>query len=159
MISCVQFTNLVLIPALQEIDLYSENAKVLLQTIMAHESNMGQFVAQYDGGPALGFYQMEPNTFDEVWNKILGERFILKHQIMKSCNFASEPLPEDMVYNLKFATQMARAFFLRIKAPLPDSTNIAKVARYAKLFWDTPEGKATDEDYIQAYKMFTKEAA
>jgi hypothetical protein len=59
-----QLRELVIRPVLEYLhpDIpYSHEAEDLLMMIAAHESHLGEYVKQVQG-PALGIYQMEPDT-------------------------------------------------------------------------------------------------
>jgi hypothetical protein len=49
---------------------------------------------------------------------------------------------------MKFASQMARIFFLPNREPIPK--DIEDLSRYAKKYWNV-DGKATAEQYLGAY--------
>ena len=68
MIDHKQFRELIIRPSLMPLDLYSEDAEELLIGICAHESKGGTYLMQKDGGPAAGFFQMEPETYTDLWN-------------------------------------------------------------------------------------------
>ena len=133
---------------------FSEDAVQLLLMLAAYESNMGKFIKQV-GGPALGIFQMEPETHDDIWkNFILGNKSVnfavakflpSTHSLTKKSD-GSELLATD----IRYATVMARAFFMRFKEPIPDSDY--DKARYAKYYWNTEAGKATINDYFTAYR-------
>ena len=54
-------------PTLQKINLWSEAAENLLLGTAAQESLLGTYLKQNGNGPALGIYQMEPNTHKDIW--------------------------------------------------------------------------------------------
>ena len=55
---------------LADIGLYSLNAENLIMGTFAQESNF-KYVRQLGGGPALGYGQMEPATFNDIVVKFL----------------------------------------------------------------------------------------
>lgn len=151
MLPSKQLRELVIQPALHSIGLWSQEAEDLLVMICAHESNGGDYIAQISG-PALGIYQMEPATYNGLWSKMRGteEKYmILGSKILFACHFTGKPDVNEMVWNMKYATMMARVFFLPNREPIP--IDIEDLSRYAKKYWNTSEGKATANQYLGAY--------
>jgi hypothetical protein len=157
MLNANQLRSYVIKPALLPLDLWSPEAEDLLVMICAHESLGGTYVAQI-GGPALGIYQMEPDTHNSIWSDDLRSRRdmyrILAGKLLLSCNFGHQPPAEEMVTNFKYATIMARIFFLRFLEPIPST--VPALGMYAKHFWNTKKGKATAQEYVDDFQWFTK---
>jgi hypothetical protein len=133
---------------------YSEDAVELLVMVAAHESLMGRFIKQVKG-PALGIFQMEPATHDDIWRNFISKdrkldfsvaKFLPSYQSLVNPSTQAELLATD----LRYATVLARVFFMRFKEPIP-STDIGK-AEYCKKYWNTELGKATITDYFNAYR-------
>lgn len=128
-----------------------DQAVRLLAMIAAHESHGGVYVKQVQG-IALGIYQMEPATFHDLLD-------YLRRKVKESPDFealytrlAEGGFNEDrLMYDLRFATIMARIFLWRISEPLPDKDDVDAMAAYAKKYWNTYKGKATQEHYKDAY--------
>lgn len=59
---------------LKKYDLYSVDAVELLMLTAATESNLGYYLKQVGGGPALGIFQCEPNTYDWAQTKTMEKR-------------------------------------------------------------------------------------
>ncbi|WP_420588241.1 hypothetical protein [Bacterioplanoides sp.] len=130
----------------QALDFYglpdSESAVRLLCMIAAHESGKFLYTRQH-GGPAIGAFQMEPATYEDV------SLYARKKGYMTD-EFPSPP--ERMIFDFWFATGMARIFFLRLPAPLPAPHQLKELAVYAKKYWNTELGKATPDMYLSAYR-------
>ncbi len=133
-----------------ETPIYSESATELLLMTAAHESNLSSYIYQVEG-PALGAYQMEPATLDDIWTNYLSGRAMLRHEIVAKLKYIKRPENAALATDLKFATIMARVHYLRDKQPLPKADDVEALAAYAKRVWNTEKGKATVEDYIGAY--------
>ena len=133
-------------------DLWSERAENLLVMTMAHESNGGYYLDQ-DSGPAIGVYQMEEATFNDIWRRYLFGRPELEAKIMSACNLHHIPDAGEMAGNLYLATAMARVFYCRVYTKIPD--DLQEMAQYCKKYWNTEEGKATADQYYGAYLKFT----
>ena len=139
-------------PALDAINLWSTNAEELLIAICAHESLGCSYLIQV-GGPALGPYQMEPDTHDDIWAKSLHDGTPLKETILRYC-LDGNPFAHQMCWDLQYATMMARVFLLRIPEALPDASDVTAMANYWKKYWNTPLGAGNVSDFINNYHSF-----
>lgn len=142
-----QLKERVIEPTLKQLGLYSSDAVELLLMIAAHESVKGEYIAQITG-PARGIYQMEGNTHNDiqVWLKL--NKAALSGAIAA---LVRQPVSDMMMYDLRYATAMARVFFLRFPEALPSGSDVDAMAAYAKRRWNTSAGKATPADYKNAY--------
>lgn len=154
MISHKQLREYVIQPALGAIGVYSKEAEELLIATAAVESNLGTFLKQ-NGGPAVGLYQMEPRTFNDVWSYLIGTSKY--HSIMTSCNLSKTPECNDMISNMQLSTVMARMNYLRFPEPLPKSNDFEGLWAIYKKIWNTELGKTTRDEFLSAYKMATND--
>lgn len=155
-----QLRELVIRPTLQYLSPvipYSETATELLMMTAAHESHLGEYIAQV-GGPALGIYQMEPATEDDIHDNFLAYRRSLEYLVDATTNSSliQDKDGVDLIYSLPYATAMARVHYFRVPEALPEGSlqneeTIRKLAAYAKKYYNTEIGKATEEDYYEAY--------
>lgn len=155
MIDYTQLRDLVIIPALSDLQMYSDDARELLVFTCATESLGGTFLKQKKG-PAVGIMQMEPNTYTDIW-----VNFLFKNPSMLSImglkfDCPRMPQPERMIYDLRFAVAMARIHYRRVKEQLPDHTDIDAIWEYYKKYYNTPLGKAKKDVSIKHYESFIK---
>lgn len=134
---------------LKDINLHSEDATNLLLGTCAHESGLGKYIKQLGSGPALGIFQMEPNTFKDHISNYLKYKPGLVSSIKKACNI-DYLTPDLLRYNLKFAICMSRIHYLRVKHPLP--TELTGYAEYWKKYYNSVLGAGTEEEFIRNYK-------
>lgn len=169
MINPDQLRELVIQPTLRYLDPdipYSEEAVELLMMTAAHESKLGTYIKQVNG-PALGIYQMEPATHDDIYRNF----FIYKPKLMSSITGLRSQayITEDelLVTNLMYATAMARVHYYRDSKPIPkkkdfiapvsgfnESLWLLALAGYAKRVYNTEAGKATPEKYYNDYRKY-----
>jgi hypothetical protein len=132
-----QFTEYVITPVLTDLDMWSPAAVILLLGTAAVESGL-KYIHQI-GGPALGIYQMEPATHDDIYFNYLKYQPGLEHRIRQ---YVPRPLAAEMIYNMAYATAMCRLHYMRVREPLPLITG-EDMARYHKKYYNTVLG-ATD---------------
>lgn len=154
MIDKTQLRTLIVVPVLQELGLHNEVAVNLLMGTCAQESRMGTYIKQIGTGPALGIYQIEPATHDDIWANFLKYKPELAAKI-KRFSISGLPDAQQMIGNLYYSTAMARTHYFRVKRPLPtDPNNIAALARYWKIFYNTVLGDGTEDEFIANYKKY-----
>lgn len=119
----------------------------------AQESRGGTYLHQTDG-PALGVYQIEPDTYDGVINYIQ-TRQALRQNILKACNFDVFPPPiQELITNLKYATIIARVHYSQFQEALPNANDMEGMWNYYKKYWNTSGGKATQNEFYANVKAF-----
>lgn len=153
MINVQQLRELIIKPALNDLQLYSEDAEELLVFTCAVESMGGTFLKQING-PALGIYQMEPSTYYDIWDNYIYHQASL--QLRLTTNFNIGRLPSDfrMVYDLHFATAMARIHYARIPEPLPSSKDILAIWEYYKAYYNTNLGASSPALSLGKYHTY-----
>lgn len=153
MLNSIQLRELIIKPALQDLVMLSDDAVELLIFTCAVESNGGTYIKQLDG-PALGIYQMEPNTYNDIWQNYIVYRpplgIILGH------NFDAFRMPSEdrLMYDMRFATAMARIHYTRVTEALPPANNSQSIFDYYKAHYNSVLGKADSEGCLARYHSF-----
>lgn len=145
----------IILPTLSILQAYSDDAMNLLVFTCAVESNGGEYVKQING-PALGIYQMEPTTHTDIWSNFIRRNVRLQQIIGLNFNCPTIPDPDRLVYDLRYATMMARLHYMRFSEMLPDTNNHDDLFDYYKKYYNTEFGKATKADSIKKYKSYIK---
>lgn len=152
MIDPRQFRELVIRPTLQTAGLWSESAEALLLGTALVESRL-TYLKQLGEGPALGVYQMEPATHDDLWANYIHHRADLIEAMTATVRHVPWPPPaSEMIGNLYYATLMARIHYRRIPTSLPPADDLPALGRYWKRHYNTPLGKGTVEKFLAAWK-------
>ena len=134
----------------------SKNARMLLLATAAIESKCGYYIKQI-GGPALGIWQMEPNTEGDIWKNCDALGVTGFHDLI--CNLVvdngtphskSKWTDGDLIYSPVYACAMARLKYSMDSAPLPDHNDIEAVYREYKRIYNTPLGSSTYEKFLSA---------
>ena len=153
MFNVLQFRELIVKSTLTDLMLYSEVAEELLIFTCAVESDGGTYLKQ-TVGRALGIYQMEPETYNDIWQNYINNNGSLSLRILSNFNVSRMPFEDRMIYDLRFATLMARIHYYRAIEPLPNSINEDTLWEYYKRHYNTVLGKATKEESIKKYHDF-----
>ena len=148
-----QFKDLIITPTLEAIGMHSPEAVELLLGTAIQESRL-EYIKQLPDGPALGVYQMEPATHQDIWENYLEFRPEMADKI-KVFSLANGQSSNEMVGNLFYATAMARVHYRRVPKPLPAVGDLEGQADYWKEFYNTFEGAGTVEEYIEHYSEAT----
>ncbi|MCZ6898069.1 MAG: hypothetical protein O7D95_05100 [Betaproteobacteria bacterium] len=139
-----QLRDLIVAPTLEELGMYSKSAERLVIGTGLVESGF-EYIQQIDG-PALGFYQMEPSTHDDIWNNYLLYR---PHLAKKFNGFNIDCRdPDQLAWNLKYATAMCRMHYYRNPFSLPDEDDIVSMANIWKDVYNTNLGKGSTDYFI-----------
>jgi len=150
MIDIKQFREIVIRPALKLIKLYSPEAEELLLGTALQESRL-QYIKQLGTGPALGVFQMEPRTHDDIWKNYLSYKPDLAKAVGKlSHSVNAQSLATDLLY----AAAMSRVHYLRIPERLPAEGDIGGQAAYWKQYYNTYLGAGTEEEYLEVWKTY-----
>lgn len=148
-----QLRTYIIAPALASLQLYSKDAEELLVFTCAVESDGGTYVQQKNG-PAVGIYQCEPNTHNDIWRNYILRRNQLVTQLAMNFNVNGVPDARRLVTDLAYATAICRIHYLRISDKIPSCTDVDAIWAYYKKFYNTEKGKAKKEASIQKYTAF-----
>jgi hypothetical protein len=148
-IDAKQLKLFVIVPTLAKLGLYSDSAVNLLLGTCAQESRMGTYLKQING-PALGIYQVEPNSHEDIWDNYLKYRSELAGRVLGIDSRDTN----NLIVNLSYATAIARIHYLRAPDPFPEHNDIEGLAHYWKRYYNSYEGKGTVEEFIDNYKRY-----
>lgn len=130
---------------------YSLDAENLVLGTGAHESCGWKYRKQLGNGPALGLFQMEPATFNDICNNYLKYHPKITEKIKRICH-VNVLNPIDLINNDRLAICMCRVSYYRQKEAIPNS--IEGYAELWKLRYNTPLGKGTKEEFIENYNSY-----
>lgn len=155
MFDCAQFRTYIIEPVLSKLQVYSKDAEELLVFTCAAESLGGTYLAQ-NKGPALGIYQMEPATYSDIWENFIRKNS--KYAMLMSLNMGCSriPAPDRLIYDLHYATAMARYHYMRVKKSLPCSSDVDSIWDFYKQYYNTPNGAADKSGAIERYTAFVQ---
>jgi len=145
MIPLSQVRDHIVRPALKAINAWQQASEILIVGTGLMESNYVELVQI--GGPALGFWQMEPATAQDIWDNYLTYAAQLRSDLMKLMAPYEDKI-EQLTWNLQYAAAMARIKYLRAPDPLPAAADLEGIAAYYKKIYNTAHGAAKIADFI-----------
>jgi hypothetical protein len=140
--------QLAIIPALDAIGLGGQAACELVLGTGIQESKL-IYRKQLGNGQALGFFQMEPTTFWDIWNRFVEPRRELERQLLPMCE--GKPSPKALARYDTFAAAMCRLHYRRFQEPIPQAGDIAGHANYWKKYYNTALGAGRPEQFIKIW--------
>jgi hypothetical protein len=135
--------------------MWSESAENLLMGTAAQESHLGHYIKQVGKGPALGIYQCEPATHQDVYNYLRNNEFrlfgnALPHKL-RPIGLVDH---NRLVYDLRYATMICRLHYYRAPKALPEADDIEGMASYWKRFYNSSLGKGKPEEFVRNYEQY-----
>jgi len=160
MIDVKQFVTLVIRPTLLELGLYTPAAERLLLGTALVESNL-TWLAQTPRGPALGVYQMEPATHDDIWIHWLARKPVWNARVRSFSRAIGtpgfpRPVAQELVTNMAYATVMTRMHYYRRPFGMPTEHSDWALAQIWKQHYNTRLGAGRPEEFVrrlQAYPL------
>lgn len=145
-------------PALTLTNLWSMAAENLLCGTVLAES--GGTALKQVKGPALGLFQTEPRTHNTIKVSLLQpDDELLLAKVLKSCGMTQLPNHDALVWNLRYATIVARLVYRLTLVPLPDEDDASAMAHYHKLYYNSMDGKADLKKTVKLFEGVVKHAA
>jgi len=155
MFNCEQLRTLIIRPALKDLLLHTEDAEELMIFTCANESLGGTYLKQVKG-PALGIYQMEPETYNDLWQNHIKKKTSILLILLHAFNIINMPEEDRLIYDLRYATAMTRIYYSRIPTPLPKAIDLDGLWNYYKTYYNTSLGKADYHQALENYQRFIK---
>lgn len=131
---------------------YSKESAFLLLCTAAIESNCGEYIKQING-PALGIWQMEPDTHNDIWNNCdaLKSVFFEESILGMHGKYNNKPLIQSPMY----ACAMARLKYSMDPNPLPklfgdNDLDCINFFEYYKRVYNTELGASTYQKWRNA---------
>ena len=137
--------RIVLIPN----DLWSQDAEDLLIGTAIQESDRLKRVTQYGNGPAKSYFQIEPDTLDDLYDNYLAYHED-KWLILGKYWLPSLGREENLMCNLPYAIMAARLQYYRVSEAIPST--LEGQSEYWKKYWNTRLGKGSAPEYYDKVK-------
>lgn len=127
-------------PALMQANMWSQSAENLIIGIALVESGLKHLV-QIGNVPngGLGITQMQKITHDDIANYLT--KYPVKQKAILDVCMLDHFCADALIFNLRYAVLMTRAFFLRFPEPLPDANDAKELCNLHKTRYNTSLGK------------------
>lgn len=151
MIDPIHLLKYIIRPVLTDLDLWSIESEQLILGTACQESKCGLYLKQLGNGPALGIYQMEPATHDDLFENFLKYKPNLREKVWLYVD-KKRQMASEMLGNLYYATAMCRVHYLRVPELIP--SGLREQAKYWKKYYNTELGAGTVDEYIKSWEQF-----
>ncbi len=152
-----QFRELIVRPTLKLMDkyvpgMYSEAAENLLVGTALVESDLA-YVKQHSG-PALSMYQIEPDTELDIMHRYINESKYSDDfwEMLYAGNYDSVELNSTLIYDMRYATIVARLRYFMETDPLPDADDIHALGHYWNTHYNANPDFGTVADFENKYR-------
>ena len=156
MLSVTHLQDWVIAPALDKLNLWSRSAEELVLGTAIVESGL-TWLRQWGDGPALGLWQVEPSTQNDLYTNFLHYRPELGSKLIE-LRAAGLSLDENLTTNLMYGAAVCRLCYYRKPDALPAAGDIEGQAAFWKQHYNTPLGKGTVSKYVYKVGQVLKEA-
>jgi hypothetical protein len=158
-INLAQYKQHILVPVLEKLEMNSPETVALMVGTGLQESGF-KYLMQLGGGPAVGFYQMEMNTAEDiVYRYTQNKKHEFRVKIMKAVPMGMplwlmtpEELKWELTVNLALQVLLTRLKYYMVPDPIPPSRDLRGHAEYWKQHYNTPLGAGTVEQYINNWE-------
>lgn len=147
------FRERIIGPVLMDMGIYSAAASNLLLGTALHESGILRYHHQ-NGGPAMGLYQMEPDTLKDLFVNYLSFHKDRYGQLERYGELGLSTEHQWNLYNARYATAACRLQYYRVKEGLPAADDLDGLAAYWKTYWNTEAGAGKKQQFIDAMEKY-----
>ena len=149
-----QTRSLVIRPALEKLSLWSRSAEELVLGPAIVASGL-TYLQQHGDGPALGLWQVEPATHDDLYTNFLNFRPKLGSKLIE-LRAAGLSLDENLATNLMYGAAVCRLCYYRKPDALPEAGDIEGQASFWKQHYNTIFGAGTVSKYVYKVQQVLK---
>lgn len=132
----------------------SDSAVNLLLGTAAQESHFGTYLRQLGNGPALGVFQMEPATLNDIWDNFIVYRSPEFQRALMDLGYLKDAA--RLVYDLRYAAIMCRIHYYRVPEALPAWNTVNGLAHYWKDHYNTHLGAGTVSEFEENYELYVE---
>lgn len=147
-----RFLDETVTPVLKQMDMWSAEAEKLLIMTACHESGGYQYRVQVNG-PALSYFQIEPASFSDMWDRYLADKPDRKEKVAQFLPEGMDTL-EALEKDDQFACASARMIYAMEPTAIPHVKDDVGLSEYCKTYWNTELGKATPEKYLDDFRLY-----
>lgn len=127
--------------------MYSKDVEDLI--IATGNAESGFRALEQNKGPAVGFFQIEPDTIDDVLDNYARYRPTVMQVLLEYGMIQGEE-HFSVMSNIALQVAFCRLCYRRVPDPIPNNLN--DMAKYWKKFYNTEKGKGTVKHFLDANK-------
>ena len=132
---------------LHRLDMHSDDAvDMIFRTGMAES---GYRALEQTKGPAIGFFQVEPDTVKDTLDNYLAYRPHIK-AIIDQLGFVDSDSNMSVMSSISLQVAFCRLKYRRDRHPLPKGGDLEAQAKYWKRVYNSELGKGTVEHFMEA---------
>ena len=135
---------------LKYLNMHSDDASALVYRTGMAETKYNH-LKQMGDGPALGFFQCEPNTMKDIMENYVSYRDGLKQKIYY-LGYNDDNPEMSLMSNVALQVAFCRIKYRRDRLPIPNKDKIEEQAKYWKRVYNTRLGKGTVEHFLSNIK-------
>ncbi len=137
--------------ALYKLDVYSDDALALVVRTGMAESGYRALKGKGRGNPAIGFWQIEPDTLLDMMRNYINYRPHYRKALEElGMEFSGDDIFVSVISNMAVQAGLCRLHYRRDKDPLPSWSDLEGQAKYWKSVYNTKLGRGTVEHFIRA---------
>ena len=102
-----------------------------------------------NGGPALGFFQCEPNTLNDILDNYVAYRPNYEDALL-DLGYNRNNWRMSFISNIALQAAFARLHYLRVPEKLPKADDLEGQAKYWKKYYNSDLGKGTVKHFMEA---------
>jgi hypothetical protein len=138
--------------ALYKIDSYSDDSLAMVVRTGMAESGYRALKGYGEGNPAIGFWQIEPATMNDMIDNYIAYRSHYKKNLISlGMNFEQDTIMSVMS-NMAVQAALCRLHYRRDKNPIPSWDDLEAQASYWKRVYNSHLGRGTVEHFMEANK-------
>jgi len=139
--------------ALYKLDSYSDDALALVVRTGMAESGYRALKGMGMGNPAIGFWQIEPDTLLDMMRNYISYRPHYRAGLEElGMEFAGDDIFTSVISSMAVQAGLCRLHYRRDKDPLPSWSDLEGQAKYWKRVYNTELGRGTIKHFIKANK-------
>jgi len=139
--------------------IHTPAAEAMILGIFAAESQLGRWVKQVGSGPALGWGQMEPATYVDLWGYLKNRQPRLSKGILLVLErdpFQYHSTASHLIWDPRLMVSMTRVHLWRDPSPLPAADDLQGQAALWKRIYNTEAGAGSVEGYMNTWNWLVK---
>lgn len=145
--------DLIVRPVLQHLGMHSEAAARLVWITGIAESRF-QHIKQIGAGPALSWWQIEPETADWLWFDYLQRRQDIRDRV-EDLSASAFPIVNQLPWNQGLACALCRVRYWTVPERLPKADDADGMGAYWKDHYNTAGGAGDADKFAALYRQYT----